>query len=64
MRVEDRAGRVLVEIEDNGNGFDPDEAHPGHYGLESMRGRAAELGGSLTITSTPGGTVVRVEAPI
>ena len=37
---------------------------PGHFGLESMRSRAAEIGGLLTITSTPGlGTVVRVEVP-
>jgi signal transduction histidine kinase len=29
-----------------------------------MRGRAAEIGGVLTITSAPGrGTVVRVESP-
>ena len=37
---------------------------PVHFGIESMRSRAAEIGGLLTITSAPGrGTVVRVEAP-
>ena len=34
---------------------------PGHYGLESMRTRAAEAGAALTILSVPGqGTIVRV----
>ena len=38
--------------------------HPGHFGLESMRSRAAEIGAQLSITSGPGrGTVVRIEAP-
>ena len=55
---------MLVEIRDDGRGFDPDAGHPGHFGLESMRSRAAEIGAQLTITSAPGqGTVVRVEAP-
>jgi signal transduction histidine kinase len=62
--VEARPDRVLVEISDDGRGFDPAAPHPGHFGLESMRSRAAEVGGRLTITSTPGlGTVVRVEVP-
>ena len=64
VRVEARPGSVLVEIRDDGRGFDPAAAHPGHFGLESMRSRAAEIGGLLTITSSPGlGTVVRVEVP-
>jgi signal transduction histidine kinase len=62
--VEARSGRVILEISDDGRGFDPDARHPGHFGLESMRSRAAEVGGHLAITSTPGlGTIVRVEAP-
>lgn len=62
VHVEARSGRVLVEVRDDGSGFDPAARHPGHYGLESMHSRAAELGGVLTISSTPGtGTVVRVE---
>jgi signal transduction histidine kinase len=62
--VEARPGSVLVEVSDDGRGFDPGATHPGHFGLESMRSRAAQVGGLLTITSTPGlGTVVRVEVP-
>ena len=63
VHVEARSGRVVVEIRDDGSGFDPAARHPGHFGLESMHSRAAELGGVLTILSAPGGgTVVRVEA--
>jgi signal transduction histidine kinase len=64
VRVEALPGRVLVEIRDDGRGFDPAAGHPGHFGLESMRSRSAEIGGLLTISSSPGqGTVVLVEAP-
>jgi signal transduction histidine kinase len=63
VHVEARSGRVLVEVRDDGAGFDPAARHPGHFGLESMHSRAAELGGVLTISSAPrAGTVVRVEA--
>jgi signal transduction histidine kinase len=64
VRVEAQPGSVLVDIRDDGRGFDPDGGHPGHFGLESMRSRAAEIDGHLTITSEPGhGTLVRVVAP-
>jgi signal transduction histidine kinase len=64
VRVEARRGQVLVEILDNGHGFDPADGHPGHFGLDSMRSRAAEIGGRLTIASAPGlGTHVRVRVP-
>jgi signal transduction histidine kinase len=63
VHVEARSGRVLLEVRDDGSGFDPAARHPGHFGLESMHSRAAELGGVLTISSAPRtGTVVRVEA--
>jgi signal transduction histidine kinase len=63
VRIAAPPGQVLVEIADDGRGFDPSERHPGHFGLESMRSRADEIGGLLTITSAPGrGTVVRVVA--
>jgi signal transduction histidine kinase len=62
VHVEAHSGHVLLDVRDDGSGFDPDAHHPGHFGLESMHSRAAELGGTLTISSAPGvGTVVRVE---
>jgi signal transduction histidine kinase len=64
VRVEARQRQVIVEIRDNGHGFDPADGHPGHFGLESMHSRAAEVGGRLTIASAPGsGTTVRVRVP-
>ena len=63
--MEDDSERVIVEIRDDGRGFEPDVGHPGHFGLESMRSRAAEIGGAADASRAgPGrGTVVRVEVP-
>jgi signal transduction histidine kinase len=64
VRVDVQDGEVVVEVRDNGRGFDPAAGHPGHFGLDSMRSRAAEIGGRLSIESAPGyGTVVSVRAP-
>jgi signal transduction histidine kinase len=55
------AGVLVLEIADDGAGFDPDRAYPGHLGLKSMRERVAPFGGELSIESAPGaGSVVRV----
>jgi signal transduction histidine kinase len=65
VRVEERAERAMVEIRDDGCGFDPTGSLTGHYGLESMRSRAAEIGAVLTIMSSPGGgTVIQIEVPL
>jgi signal transduction histidine kinase len=64
VRVEAQQGQVVLEVRDNGRGFNPAAGHPGHFGLDSMRSRADEIGGCLTITSAPGsGTLVRVCVP-
>jgi PAS domain S-box-containing protein len=53
-----------VEVCDNGIGFDPLAAYPGHLGLRSMRERAIQQGGSLDIVSAPDrGTQIRVRVP-
>ena len=62
-----RAGdeAVLLEVEDDGIGFDPDapETRSRRLGLTSMEERAQRLGGTLEISSVPGaGTTVRLEA--
>jgi signal transduction histidine kinase len=65
VRVEAHPERVCLEVSDDGRGFDDTAARPGHYGLDSMRTRAADIGGDLTVGSTLGvGTVVRVEVPV
>jgi signal transduction histidine kinase len=55
---------VAIEVRDDGCGFTPAGAGVGSFGLQSMRSRATQLGGRLTITSGPGrGTAVHVEVP-
>jgi signal transduction histidine kinase len=59
-RTEDGA---VLEVDDDGRGFDPARPGGGH-GLRNLRERAAALGGRAEITSAPGeGTRVRVTIP-
>lgn len=44
---------VLLDVVDDGAGFDPSAA-PAGYGLASMRERMAAVGGTLTVESAPG----------
>jgi signal transduction histidine kinase len=58
---------VEIVVNDDGIGFEPDaRASRGRrLGLTSMRERASLLGGTLTITSSPGeGATVRLEVPV
>jgi signal transduction histidine kinase len=64
VRVEADRDQVVLEVRDDGRGFDPAAGHPGHFGVDSMRSRAAEIGAKIAITSAPGsGTLVRVRVP-
>jgi PAS domain S-box-containing protein len=59
------ADQLLLEISDDGIGFDPSVARPGHMGLRTMAERAATLGGTLEVSSRPrSGTAVRVTVPL
>ncbi|MBI4786329.1 MAG: HAMP domain-containing protein [Chloroflexi bacterium] len=59
-----RENQVTLTVTDNGAGFDVRADYAGHYGLKTMRERAAALGGELTIESAPGaGTTVQAEIP-
>jgi signal transduction histidine kinase len=52
---------LILEISDNGRGFDTSAGHPGHLGLVSMRERAAKIGGELAVVSQLGvGTSITV----
>ncbi|MGH3035945.1 MAG: MASE1 domain-containing protein [Gaiellaceae bacterium] len=64
VRIEANDGTISMEVSDDGCGFDPAAVSPGHFGLQSMRGRVEDLGGRLEITTAPGrGTALRVEVP-
>jgi signal transduction histidine kinase len=65
-RIVVRLAERLIEVQDDGSGFDPSEARvrSTHLGLTSMEERAHELGGRLEILSAQGaGTTVRLELP-
>lgn len=58
-------GRLMLSVQDNGQGFDPQGDFPGHLGIKSMRERVLRLGGEVRIESTPGqGTWVRAFVPV
>jgi PAS domain S-box-containing protein len=56
-------GQVVLEVRDEGKGFEPSVIRPGErrsFGILGMRERCRSLGGEFTVTSEPGaGTVVR-----
>jgi signal transduction histidine kinase len=57
---------VVIEVSDDGHGFDADEPADTarRLGLTSMRERARTAGGRVSVTSAPGsGTTVRLEVP-
>ncbi len=65
LRLTKEADEIVLEVRDNGKGFDTAGPFPGHLGLRSMHERVTKMGGSLTIESVPGqGTCVRVRMPI
>ncbi|OGK87934.1 MAG: hypothetical protein A2X52_22785 [Candidatus Rokubacteria bacterium GWC2_70_16] len=64
IELYERDGRLVLAVEDDGVGFDPDAKSAG-VGLTGMRERAALLNGSIRFDSEPGmGTHVVVEIPI
>lgn len=68
LRVELSYERDLsLQIRDNGAGIDPDIVHRGklgHFGLQSMRERAARIMGKLSVESSAGhGTAITLTVP-
>ncbi|MEV4087718.1 ATP-binding protein, partial [Nonomuraea fuscirosea] len=62
MTFEQDAVRLLVR--DDGEGFTPEGDHDG-YGLRGMRARVAEINGTVSVGSRPGGgTAVEVRVPV
>ncbi|MBV9001787.1 MAG: sensor histidine kinase, partial [Solirubrobacterales bacterium] len=64
VRLAEDNGMPIVEVSDDGIGFDPHatDVRSRHLGLTSMEERARELSGRLRIRSSPGkGTTVRIE---
>lgn len=55
-------GAIVVEVIDNGGGFDADAQTSG-FGLAGMRERVYLAGGTLEVRSNPQGTAVRARLP-
>ena len=54
LRLLDQAGVTVLQIEDNGGGFDPAAAAGRGNGLNNQTARAREMGATLRIDSAPG----------
>jgi signal transduction histidine kinase len=54
LTLAERDGHVVLEVHDDGVGFDPDDVDS-RSGLEHMADRMAALGGTLLVESRPGG---------
>ncbi len=56
---------LIMRVIDDGVGFLAEEAKAGSYGLENMRERAIEIGGTLKVISVPKqGTRIEVRVPL
>jgi len=54
VKLHRRGDEAILQVEDNGQGFTPGQARPGHYGLLGMQERAQLLGGRLEVQGRPG----------
>jgi signal transduction histidine kinase len=62
--LEVASGEFALQISDDGRGFDPGVLRADHFGLQSMRERAAAVGGALELVSSANnGTQIRVGVP-
>ena len=65
IHLQESEGVLIVSIVDNGIGFTDQAVSPTRFGLQTMRERALDVGGELTIESAPGeGTLVRLRIPV
>ena len=64
IRLESSDGQLLLEITDNGKGFDDKHDHIGN-GLHNMQRRGRDVGGELSITTKKGsGTSILFKVPV
>jgi signal transduction histidine kinase len=65
LRISVRDDRLVVEVADNGRGFDAAERRAGADGVANMKDRLQALGGVCEVsTETTKGTTVRFQAPL
>jgi signal transduction histidine kinase len=65
LRLVRQDGELILEVCDDGLGFDPTGPFPGHLGISSIQERVARLDGTCIIKSAPSqGTYLHVCIPI
>jgi signal transduction histidine kinase len=66
LSASEQLGRLLIEVQDDGAGFDAARADTdSRYGLLGMRERARMIGAEIEVESRPGsGTAVRLHVPL
>lgn len=65
VQIESNGETLLITVEDNGKGFDPDYQESKGIGLDGLRDRISLLGGTVEIKSSLGmGTSVNIELAI
>jgi signal transduction histidine kinase len=65
LRISVRDGQLIVEVSDNGHGFDPHNHQAGDDGIANMEERLQSVGGECRITSNAReGTTVCFRAPL
>lgn len=64
VELKTTATAFTISVSDDGKGLPENRSKDGHYGLENMQSRAAEIGAAISIQSQPGkGTCITVVSP-
>ncbi len=64
VAVGESGGELLIEVRDDGTGFDPETVTVSHgFGLTGMKERVSLVGGTLSIDSGEQGTLIAARLP-
>lgn len=64
LRTDDDGESIFLGVRDDGVGFDQNDDRSASYGLRGLDQRVSDLGGAITISSTPGnGTRIEAHLP-
>src|SRR5690606_10601750 len=65
LNFEWQAHDLKITLQDDGEGFAPEQLNSGHYGLSIMQERAQEMGATFSLHSVPHkGTTLSLQIPL
>ncbi|WP_448697878.1 PAS domain-containing protein [Mucilaginibacter sp. AW1-3] len=65
VTIEKKRSRVIVLVQDSGDGFDQEKQKGDGIGLKAIRNQVSLLNGVLNIVSKPGdGTIINIDIPV